>query len=46
MRSGRPTRRACRPPENIASERNAVSIGAARLPASATAKKFMNERLA
>ena len=37
---------ACLPPENSASERSAISTGPVRQPASATAKKFMNERLA
>ena len=46
MRSVRPTTVACLPPENSESERSAISTGAVRQPASATAKKFISERLA
>ena len=46
IRSLRPTTVACLPPENSASERSAISTGLVRQPARATAKKFINERLA
>jgi hypothetical protein len=46
VRSLCPITVACRPPENSLSERSAISTGLVRQPASATAKKFMNERLA
>src|ERR1700722_2208544 len=46
MRSARPTTVACLPLENSASEPSAISTGPVRQPASATAKKFISERLA
>jgi hypothetical protein len=46
MRSQRPIRVACWRPENSARDCRATSMGGARQPASATAKKFMSARLA
>jgi hypothetical protein len=46
MRSLRPIKVACPPPENPARQRSAVTIGLLRQPASATAKKLIRERLA
>jgi hypothetical protein len=45
-RSRRPITAACRPPEKVVSDRNAVSIAGSRQPVSATAKKFISARLA
>ncbi len=46
MRSLLPTTVACLRSENSASERSAISTGSVRQPASATAKKLSNARLA